>query len=84
VEEKAVLGGAVGGIKTQIIDGVTGYLVHSPEGAPPPCNCWMTLACAGAWGKMVKQNFLLTRHAKDYMLVMLALEHPGKDVVPLK
>ena len=31
----------------------------------------------------VKQNFLVTRHVKDYMLVMLALEHPGDDIVYL-
>jgi trehalose synthase len=30
---KPVIGGAVGGIKLQIINGVTGFLVHSPEGA---------------------------------------------------
>ena len=32
-KKKPVIGGAVGGIKLQILDGVTGYLVHSPEGA---------------------------------------------------
>ncbi|MBI4902429.1 MAG: hypothetical protein HY820_02260 [Acidobacteria bacterium] len=32
----------------------------------------------------VKQNFLLTRHVKDYMLVMLALDHPDEDVVYLE
>ena len=31
----------------------------------------------------VKQNFLLTRHVKDYMLMMLALEHPDEDIVQL-
>lgn len=32
-KKKPVIGGAVGGIKLQVINGVTGYLVHSPEGA---------------------------------------------------
>ena len=31
----------------------------------------------------VKQNFLLTRHVKDYVLTMLALEHPRESVVHL-
>ena len=33
-KRKPVIGGAVGGIKLQVIDGVTGFLVHSPK-APP-------------------------------------------------
>jgi len=87
-KKKPVVGGAVGGIKTQIIDGVTGYLVHSPEGAATrtvqllddPSLCRRM----GENGyQHVKQNFLLTRHVKDYMLVMVALEHPGEDVVSL-
>ena len=32
-KKKPVIGGAVGGIKLQVINGVTGFLVHSPEGA---------------------------------------------------
>jgi hypothetical protein len=31
----------------------------------------------------VRQNFLLTRQVKDYLLVMMALEHPDEDVVHL-
>lgn len=87
-KRKPVIGGAVGGIKTQIIDGVTGFLVHSPEGAasramqlldePELCKRM------GENGyQHVKQNFLLTRHVKDYMLLMLALDHPEEDIVSL-
>jgi trehalose synthase len=87
-KRKPVIGGAVGGIKLQIIHGVTGYLVHSPEGAAqraaqlladPPLRERM-----GESGHQhVKQNFLLTRHVKDYMLVMLALDHPNEEIVHL-
>ena len=35
-KRKPVIGGAVGGIKQQVIDGVTGFLVHSPEGRGSP------------------------------------------------
>jgi trehalose synthase len=85
-KKKPVIGGAVGGIKLQVINGITGFLVHSPEGAayraiqllgdPELCRQM------GENGyQHVKQNFLLTRHVKDYMLVMLALDHPNEDII---
>ena len=87
-KKKPVIGGAVGGIKVQVIDGVTGFLVHSPEGAA--IRALQLLAEPALRRRMgenghlhVKQNFLLTRHIKDYMLVMLALEHPNEDIVRL-
>lgn len=84
-----VIGGAVGGIKLQVINGVTGFLVHSPEGAAKRLAQLLgdraLRARLGENGyQHVKQNFLLTRHVKDYMLVMLALDHPHEDVVHLE
>jgi trehalose synthase len=87
-KKKPVIGGAVGGIKLQVIDGVTGYLVHSPEG------------CANRIGQLlrdrklrdrlgengyqhVRQNFLVTRQVRDALLVTLALDYPGDSVVNL-
>jgi trehalose synthase len=85
-KRKPVIGGAVGGIRLQIVNGVTGYLVHSPEGAATRLQQLLSdPALCHSLGEngyqQVKQNFLLTRHVKDYMLVMLALDHPGDDVV---
>lgn len=87
-KKKPVIGGAVGGIKLQVINGVTGYLVHSPEGAAN--RLARLLADRGLRKYMgengylhVKQNFLSTRHVKDYMLIMLSLDHPNEDVVSL-
>ena len=84
-KHKPVIGSAVGGIKVQLVNGVTGYLVHSPEGAAQRVlellddeNLRRQMGENGY--QHVKQNFLLTRHVKDYMLVMLALEHPNEDV----
>lgn len=85
-KRKPVIGGAVGGIKLQIVNGVTGFLVHSPEGA---ANRALQLLGdkrlrreMGEAGHLhVKQNFLLTRHVKDYMLMLLALEYPDQDIV---
>ena len=87
-KRKPVIGGAVGGIKSQIINGITGFLVHSPEGL---ANRTLQLLRdperrhkMGDYGhEHVKQNFLLTRHLKDYLLLMLALEHPGEHIVHL-
>jgi trehalose synthase len=88
-KRKPVVAGAVGGIKLQVIDGVTGFLVHSPEGA---ANRIIQLLGdrrlrerLGENGfQHVRQNFLLTRHVKDYLLTMLALEHPSESVVYLQ
>ncbi len=87
-KKKPVIGGAVGGIKTQIINGVTGFLIHSPEGAASralqlladPALCKQL----GENGyQHVKQNFLLTRNVKDYLLIMLVLDYPQTDIVYL-
>jgi len=71
-KKKPVIGGAVGGIKLQVINGVTGYLVHSPKarrtGSP---GYWATGGFASAWA------------VKDYLLTILALDHPGDSVAPL-
>jgi trehalose synthase len=87
-KRKPVIGGAVGGIKLQIIDGVTGFLVHSPEGAAN--RIAQLLGDRKLREKMgengyqhVRQNFLVTRQVKDYLLTMLALEHPNESVVYL-
>lgn len=87
-KRKPVIGGAVGGIKLQVINGITGYLVHSPEGAARrAAELLGDPALRERMGENghshVKQNFLLTRHVKDYMLIMLAVDHPNEDIVHL-
>jgi trehalose synthase len=85
-KKKPVIGGAVGGIKLQVIDGVTGFLVHSSEGAANRIAQLLgdrrLRERMGENGHQhVKQNFLVTRHVKEYLLTMLALDHPGESVV---
>jgi trehalose synthase len=87
-KRKPVIGGAVGGIKLQIINGFTGFLVHSPEGAAnralqllADADLRRRLGENGHWH--VKQNFLITRHVKDYMLLMLALDYPKDRIIQL-
>jgi trehalose synthase len=73
---RPVIGGAVGGILSQIIHGVTGFLVHSPEGAA--FRLRYLLSHPRAAQRMgiearehVRRNFLITRHIRDYLLLML-------------
>lgn len=85
-KKKPVVGGAVGGIKLQVIDGVTGFLVHSPEGAAARITQLLRdrRLCEhmGENGyQHVKQNFLMTRQVKDALLMILALEHPRERIV---
>jgi trehalose synthase len=87
-KKKPVIGGAVGGIKLQVIDGVTGFLVHSPEGAATRIAQLLRdrKLCErmGENGyQHVRQNFLMTRQVKDALLTILALEHPRESVVYL-
>jgi trehalose synthase len=87
-KKKPVIGGATGGIRKQIIDGVTGYLVHTVEGTarriidilndPKHADVMAHNAF-----EHVRNNFLLTRHLKDYLLLMIALERDGSDVIEL-
>jgi len=85
---KPVIGGATGGIPIQVLDGVTGYLVSSPEGAAFRIRYLLNHPeVAGEMGRrgveMVRQNFLLTRHLRDYLMVMLAMQDPKARVLDL-
>jgi trehalose synthase len=87
-KKKPVIGGAVGGIKLQVIDGVTGFLVHSPEGAAARITQLLRdrklRERMGENGyQHVRQNFLITRQAKDALLTILALQHPQENIVHL-
>lgn len=84
---KPVIGGAVGGIPSQIVHGVTGFLVHSPEGAAFRLRFLLThprmAERMGAAGREhVRRNFLITRHLRDHLLLMLLCLHarPGASL----
>lgn len=75
---KPVIAGAVGGIPSQVIHGVTGYLVHSPEGAAFRMRWLLTHPrLARRMGEQghhhVRRHFLVTRHVGDHLLLMLAV-----------
>ena len=85
---KPVIGGATGGIPIQVLDGINGYLVSSPEGAAFRIRFLLNhpeiAVEMGRRGvEMVRQNFLLTRHLRDYLMVMLALRNPRHRMIDL-
>ena len=74
---KPVIGGATGGIPLQILNGVNGYLVNSPEGAAFRTRFLLNHPeVAQEMGRrgieQVRQNFLTTRKLRDYLMIMNA------------
>ncbi|MFA5148544.1 MAG: glycosyltransferase [Candidatus Omnitrophota bacterium] len=84
---KPVVASNVGGIPLQIAHKYSGLLCHSIEGASfavkQLLNSPEYARRLGENGKEhVRNNFLITRHLKEYMLLFLSLYHP-EDVVYL-
>jgi trehalose synthase len=85
---RPVIASAVGGIPLQITHKYSGILTHTVEGTA----YWIKqLLQAPEFSKRlgengkehVRENFLLTRHLRDYMLVFLSLDYAGQDIVRL-
>ncbi|HXH82313.1 MAG TPA: glycosyltransferase [Candidatus Tectomicrobia bacterium] len=75
---KPVVGGFAGGLTQQIIYDVTGYTVHSVEGAAfrlrHLLNSPELIARMGAAGREhVRRAFLITRHLTDYLALLIHL-----------
>ncbi|MEZ4386604.1 MAG: glycosyltransferase [Candidatus Krumholzibacteriia bacterium] len=75
---KPVIGGNVGGIRLQVHDHHTGFLVDTPEGAAVRMR--YLLSHAGVRERMgararefVRENFLLTRHTTEYLALFHTL-----------
>ena len=86
---RPVIGGAVGGIPAQIIHGYTGMLVHSVEGASLQIRTLLQqpdlARRLGTNGhERVKNEFLVTKLLKRYLLLLLALDSPGESTIYLK
>lgn len=80
---KPVIGGATGGIPLQIIHGITGFLVHSVEGAAFRIRQLlsspeMSRRMGEAAREYVRKNFLITRQIRDYLTVWYFMENKGK------
>lgn len=75
---KPVIGGACGGITLQVHDYQTGFLVHSPAGAAYRIRYLLRYAekrqrMGRTAHEFVREHFLLTRHLRDYLTMLLSL-----------
>jgi len=82
---KPVVASAVGGIQLQVKNKLTGLLCHSVEGAAYAVKRLLSNKEYAAWlGKNarehVRQNFLITRHLKDYLLLFISLYYPSDAI----
>lgn len=84
---KPVVASAVGGIPLQIAHKYSGMLCRSIEGAAFAIKqCLNSPSFAKRLGEHgrehVRQNFLLTRHLKEYLLLFIAVDHT-EDIIHL-
>ncbi|MDP3048613.1 MAG: glycosyltransferase [Thermodesulfovibrionales bacterium] len=82
---KPVVASAVGGIQLQVKNKLTGLLCHSVEGAAYAVKRLLSNREYAAWlGKNarehVRQNFLITRHLKDYLLLFISLYYNSDEI----
>lgn len=81
---KPVIGGDTGGIRLQVVNHHTGFLVNTPEGAALRIRYLLhhrdKLAKMGRTAKaFVKEYFLITRHLKEYLALTIILRMGGPD-----
>jgi trehalose synthase len=87
-KDRPVVASAVGGIPAQIIDGYTGLLVHSVEGASLAIRSLLNQPdLAERLGEnghqRVKDEFLITRNLKRYLLLLIALDRQEEETILL-
>jgi len=75
---RPVIGGNTGGIRLQVVDYHTGFLVDTPEGAAERLRYLLSRPALresmGARGRaFVRENFLLTRHLTEYLALFNVL-----------
>ena len=85
---RPVIAGAVGGIPLQIAHRYSGILTHSIQGTAHAIRQLINEPeYAKALGQHarehVRNNFLITRHLKDYMLLFISVLGKDQDVVNL-
>lgn len=83
-KHKPVIGGNCGGIRLQVINYHTGFLVDTPEGAAERLRFLLqapqNIQEMGEKGhRFVLDNFLITRHLRDYLTLIISLLHPSNN-----
>lgn len=87
-KHKPVIGGDTGGIRLQVVPAHTGYLVNTPEGTAFRMRYLLSrpelMRMMGQKGFcFVRDHFLLTRHLREYLTLVLALRDPSAARIEL-
>lgn len=83
-KQKPVIGGNTGGIRLQVINHHTGFLVNTPEGAAHRIRYFLQHPHqVKEMGKkaqhFTREHFLITRHLREYLTAMAILLHENKE-----
>lgn len=86
---KPVIGGNTGGIRIQVVDHRTGFLVNSPEGAALRIRYLLHnprhMAEMGRTAReYVRENFLITRLLREHLTLMLGVLHGDEERISAK
>jgi len=86
---KPVIGGDAGGIRLQVVNHQTGFLVNTAEGAALRIRYLLKhrvrLQEMGETARtFVLENYLLTRHLREYLTLMVAIVRNSGDRIELK
>lgn len=86
---RPVIGGNCGGIRLQVVDHHTGFLVDTPEGLAlraryllrnPETAQEMSVKAK----ELVRENFLIIRQLREYLAVIVGLMHKGEGRIELR
>jgi trehalose synthase len=85
---KPVIGGDTGGIRLQVVDHHTGFLVNTPEGAALRIRYLLhqpkKIQSMGYKSReFVRENFLLTRQLREYLTLCVGLLNGASDRIEL-
>lgn len=85
-KSKPVIGGNTGGIRLQVINNYNGFLVNTPEGAALRIKQLLSdedlLKRLKRKGReFVKDNFLITRHLREYLTLLVILDQSSTKVI---
>ncbi len=88
-KHKPVIGGNTGGIRLQVVNHYTGFLVNSPEGAALRIryllqNPELVKNLGDKGHRFVHDQFLTTRHIRDYLTVAISLLHAHNGRIDLQ
>jgi trehalose synthase len=81
---KPVIGGDTGGIRLQVVNHHTGFLVNTPEGAAHRIRYLLhhrerIREMGEVAREFVREYFLLTRHLREYLTLILAIRRGGDE-----